>query len=121
MAVQPTVDPVPWVPVQVLTSARGQEVFVTGRLDVRVAADLRVDLHAALADGVGDLYLHLEGAELGDASGLAVLLECHRRARRMGRRLVLTSLTPRTARLLRTSRLDRVLHVTPSAGAPLPA
>jgi anti-anti-sigma factor len=106
--------------VQVVTSARGQEVLVEGRLDVRVAADLRLDLHAAIADGVGDLYLHLDNAELSDATALAVLLECHRRARREGRRLVLASLTPRTARLLRASRLDRVLHVA-SAVAPLSA
>ena len=115
MAGRHTVDPVAWVPVRIAPSARGQEVFIEGRLDVRVAADLRLDHHAAIDDGVGDLHLHLDKAELGDATALAVLLECHRRARREGRRLVLAGVTPRTARLLRASRLDRVLHLNAPA------
>ncbi len=117
MATQPTTS----VPVRVVESARGQEVFIEGRVDVRSAADLRLDLHAVIAGGSGDLFLHLGDVEIGDSTGLGVLLESHRRARREGRRLVLASITPRTARLLRAARLHRVFHVAtePAADGPL--
>ena len=111
MAAQPMSAPPFTAPVRVTTSRRGQEVVITGPVDVRVAADLRLALHAAIEDGSGDLYLHLGDAEIGDATGLGVLPECHRRARREGRRLVLASITPRTDRLLRVSRLNRVLNL----------
>ena len=111
-------QPMTTVPVRVLTSDRGQEVFLEGRVDVRSAADLRLELHAVITCGDGDLFLHLGDVEIGDATGLGVLLESHRRARREGRRLVLASITPRTARLLRAARLNRVftLAVEPHAG-----
>ncbi|HEY7989649.1 MAG TPA: STAS domain-containing protein [Lapillicoccus sp.] len=114
MALQPTAT----VPVRVVDSARGQEVVIEGRIDVRSAADLRLALHAAVDDGVGDLFLHLGDVEIGDATGLGVLLESHRRARREGRRLVLASITPRTARLLRAARLHRVFHLDVAADGP---
>jgi anti-anti-sigma factor len=119
MAMQPTTR----VPLRVLDSARGQEVFFEGRVDVRTAADLRLELHAVIACGAGDLYLHLGDVEIGDSTGLGVLLESHRRARREGRRLVLASITPRTARLLRAARLNRVFTLAveqgPGVGAPV--
>ena len=105
MARQPTAR------VHVVDSARGQEVVIEGRIDVRSAADLRLALHAAIDHGTGDLYLHLGDVEIGDATGLGVLVESHRRARRSSRRLVLASITPRTGRLLRAARLHRVLHL----------
>ncbi len=113
-----TTQPTSSVPVRVVTSGRGQEVFLDGRVDVRSAADLRLELHAVIACGDGDLFLHLGDVEIGDATGLGVLLESHRRARREGRRLVLASITPRTARLLRAARLNRVftLAAEPDVG-----
>jgi anti-anti-sigma factor len=124
MARQPTAI----AAVHVVDSARGQEVVIEGRIDVRSAADLRLALHAAIDHGTGDLYLHLGDVEIGDATGLGVLVESHRRARRSSRRLVLASITPRTGRLLRAARLHRVLHlpvptpaVPPSTVAPLTA
>ena len=119
MALQPTAT----AAVRVVDSARGQEVVIEGRIDVRSAADLRLALHAAIDGGHGDLYLHLGDVEIGDATGLGVLLESHRRARRASRRLVLASITPRTARLLRIARLHRVFHVdiAPVTVAPLTA
>jgi anti-anti-sigma factor len=98
-------------PVHVTHTGRGEEVYLAGRVDVRSAADLRLALHAAIDGGTGDLLLHLGDVEIGDSTGLGVLLESHRRARREGRRLVLASITPRTARLLRTARLHRVFHL----------
>ena len=110
-------QPMSSVPVRVLTSGRGQEVFLEGRVDVRSAADLRLELHAVIACGDGDLFLHLGDVEIGDATGLGVLLESHRRARREGRRLVLASITPRTARLLRAARLNRVFTLSSESQA----
>jgi anti-anti-sigma factor len=89
MAPKPTAT----VPVRVVDSAHGQEVVIEGRIDVRSAADLRLALRAAISEGFGDLHLHLGDVEIGDATGLGVLLESHRRARREGRRLVLASIT----------------------------
>ena len=119
MAPKPTAT----VPVRVVDSAHGQEVVIEGRIDVRSAADLRLALRAAISEGFGDLHLHLGDVEIGDATGLGVLLESHRRARREGRRLVLASITPRTARLLRAARLHRVFHLAaaPATVAPLTA
>ncbi len=103
-------QPVATAPLRVDITSRGQEVTVEGRIDVHTVADVRLALHACIADGSGDLYLHLGAAEIGDATGIGLLVETHHRARRSGRRLVLGPLTPRTERLLRAARLDRVLH-----------
>ena len=87
----------------------GQEVVVVGRLDVHTVADLRVLMHEVLEHGEGDLLVHLAGAEVGDATGLGLIVGIHHRARRLGRRLVLVDVSPRLDRLLRSSRLHRVL------------
>ena len=118
-----TVQPIATAPMYAIMTSRGQEVTVHGRIDVHTVADVRLTLHALLADGSGDLYLHLGDAEIGDATGLGVLVESHHRARRGGRRLVLGELTPRTERLLRAARLHRILHrgLEESTVAPLTA
>lgn len=82
---------------------------LTGRLDTTVAADLRLVLAAAVDGGVGDLEVHLAGVTGVDASGLAVLLGAHRRAGRLGRRLVLVDVPPVVGRVLLITRFDRVL------------
>ncbi|HET8601026.1 MAG TPA: STAS domain-containing protein [Segeticoccus sp.] len=87
----------------------GRELTVSGRLDVHTVADVRLLLHRAVDDGDGDLLLHLRHAEVGDATGLGVIVGAHNRARRAGRRLVLVDASPRLERLLRASRLSRVL------------
>ena len=81
----------------------GCEVVVRGRLDVHTVADLRARLHDVLDRGEG------AGAEVGDATGLGVIVGVHHRARQLGRRLVLVDVSPRLDRLLRASRLNRVL------------
>ena len=53
--------------------------------------------------------VQLAGAEVHDATGLGVLVGAHHRARRAGPRLVLVDVSPRLDRLLRISRLHRVL------------
>ena len=96
-------------PVCVAEIRLGQEVSVSGRLDVNTVAAVRLGLQDIMDRGVGDLLLHLADAEVHDATGLGVIVGAHHRARRAGRRLVLVDVSPRLDRLLRASRLHRVL------------
>jgi anti-anti-sigma factor len=95
------------VSVDVLTS----EVVLTGRLDVHTVHDARAAVHAALERGSGDLVVNLRDVEMLDATGLGMLVGVHRRAGRTGRRLVLRDVGPQLERLLRVSRLHRILTV----------
>jgi anti-sigma B factor antagonist len=103
--------------VHVVEIRTGQEVSVSGRLDVNSVAEVRLALHDILDRGVGDLLVHLAQAEVHDTTGLGVIVGVHHRARRVGRRLVLVDVSPRLDRLLRTSRLNRVLTRGPDSGA----
>lgn len=96
-------------PVSVTETAVGREVTICGRLDVDSVAEVRAALHEILERGAGDLLVHLAQAEVHDATGLGVIVGIHHRARRLGRRLVLVDVSPRLDRLLRASRLHRVL------------
>lgn len=92
---------------------------VEGRLDVRTAADARARLHQAVDGGTGDLVLDLGGLEFWDATGLGVIMGTHRRAGRLGRRLVLRSVPPQLQRLLVATRLHRILAVEGVVADPL--
>lgn len=94
------------------TPAPGQLLVLEGRLDVVAAADVRLALADAVAEGSGDLVLDLAGVQAVDPTGLGVLVGAHRRAGRSGRTLVLRDVSPAAARLLRRTRLDRVLRQT---------
>lgn len=95
--------------VQVETEHRDgiQSVTVAGRIDTRTTPDVRAALHRVVDSGEGTLMLDLGRCEIGDATGLGLLVEFHRRAVRTGRRLDLVAIDPRTRRLLRAIRLDR--------------
>ena len=93
----------------------GLLLVLEGRLDVSAAADARLALAAALDEGTGELVLDLAACAGVDATGLGVLLGAHRRAGRAGRTLVLRDAPAPLARLLRRTRLDRVLHQAASA------
>jgi anti-anti-sigma factor len=86
---------------------------------------VRLLLHEIIDTGCGDVLMRLADAEIGDATGLGVLVEAYNRARRAGRRLAVVDMTERTERLLRVSRLDRSLvrgpRGIPSTVAPLTA
>ena len=97
------------LPVKVRPMQSGQEVAITGRIDVHTVPDVRLLLHEIIDTGCGDVFMHLGQAEIGDATGLGVLVEAYNRARRAGRRLAVVDMTERTGRLLRASRLDRAL------------
>ena len=112
-----TASAVGWQPVRVVEIDFGQEASVAGRLDVHTVADVRLALHDILDRGTGDLLIHLAEAEVHDATGLGVIVGVHHRARRMGRRLVLANVSPRLDRLLRSTRLHRVLTRGPDERA----
>lgn len=88
----------------------GTVLTLTGRLDVHAAADMRLEIAAAVDAGTGELVLDLAGLESVDATGLGVLVGAHRRAQRAGRTLVLADVPDPVGRLLFLTRLDKVLH-----------
>jgi anti-anti-sigma factor len=99
---------------QVEVMQRGVEVVLSGRLDARSAPVARALLHDVVDGGTGDLLLHVGELEIWDGGGLGVLVGAHRRARQAGRRLVLLDVAPRQLRLLRATRLHRLLTVEPA-------
>ena len=96
----------------------GQRVRLRGRLDVHTVADVRAELRVAVVHGTGELVVDLSGVEMGDTTGLGVLLGVHRRAVRAGRTLVLVGVSPGLQRLLVATRLARVLHVRTEESVP---
>jgi anti-anti-sigma factor len=88
----------------------GAVVALAGRFDVSGAAVAREALHAAVDAGEGRLVVDLAAVELLDAIGLGVLVGTHRRARLAGRHLVLLDATPRVARILSLTRVDRIIR-----------
>jgi anti-sigma B factor antagonist len=91
----------------------GAEVDLVGRLDSRTASSLRELLQQYVDEGEGDLLLHIGSLEIWDSAGLGVLVGAHRRARRAGRRIVLTEVPPRHLRLLKATKLHRLFVVEP--------
>ncbi|HEU5035070.1 MAG TPA: STAS domain-containing protein [Mycobacteriales bacterium] len=89
----------------------GAALALSGRLGAATVADVRAALGAAIDAGVDDLLVDLHEVELVDATGLGVLVGAHRRADRVGRRLVLQRVPARIERLLLATRLHRVLTV----------
>lgn len=90
----------------------GAELSVTGELNVHTVADVRMALGRAIDGGVGDLVIHLGEAEIGDATGLGVIVGAHHRAQRAGRRLVLADASMRLERLMRATGLHRVIPLS---------
>lgn len=91
-------------------------VALSGRLDVRAAADARLLLADAVDTGDGELVVDLAALEAVDATGLGVLVGAHRRAQRAGRTLVLADPPPAVDRLLMLTRLDKVLQTRRTPG-----
>lgn len=87
----------------------GAELHLRGRLDVATASAVRETLRRAVDGGTGDLLVHLDAIEVMDAAGLGVLVGAHRRSRLADRRLVLLGVPLRLERLIRHTRLHRVL------------
>lgn len=95
----------------IMTDGDGQAVRIVGRIDTRTSTAVRTALHDALEAGEGELLVHLAEAEVWDAIGLGVIVGAHHYAERYGRRLVLADVSPRLHRLIRRTRLSRLLTV----------
>jgi len=91
------------------TAQDGSRLVLSGRLDVHVAADVRLALAQAVDSGTGEIVVDLMDLESVDVTGLGVLVGAHRRAQRAGRTLVLSDVPDVVARLLFLTRLDKVL------------
>jgi anti-anti-sigma factor len=94
--------------------AHGQTARLSGRVDVRSVGELRSRLHSAIDIGTGRLRVDVAGLELVDHAGLGVLFGAARRARSVGRSMVLVNVPPALSKLLSSHRLDTVLQVEES-------
>ena len=97
----------------------GYELALSGRLDVSSVEDVRAALHRPSTRATGDLVVDLLRVELVDATGLG------RAARRRtagpssrAGRLVLRDAQPAVLRILRVTRLHRVLTLEPAVVGP---
>lgn len=94
----------------------GCHVTLRGRLDRRSAADVRLVLRRLIADGTSVLHVDLAEVVIGDSTGLGVLVEALRHARRARRPMRVVAADDRTHRLMRRARLGHLL-VTADADA----
>ena len=101
--------------VDVFSEPDGSAVRLVGRLDVHTVADVRAALQQAIDSGTGALVVDVRETDVYDATGLGVLMGMHRRALRADRTLVLRNVPERLGRLLRATRLDRVLYIEAAA------
>jgi len=85
-------------------------VVLSGRVDASTVATLRETLHAAVDRSQSCLVVDVAGVDTIDATGLGMLIGTQRRANSSGRELVLRGVPVRLARLLKVTRLDRVLR-----------
>jgi anti-sigma B factor antagonist len=93
----------------VVYSGRASVVAVEGPMDLYAAPELKAMLAVQLADHAGRLVLDLTATTFVDSTGLAVLVAAHRRAERLGGRLVVVNVDDEIARLLTITGLDTIL------------
>lgn len=86
----------------------GLVVRLSGVIDVHTATDLRITLHQIIDADTGPLLLDLSDAVVSDTTGLGLLVECHRRGRRLGREMHLMAPDERCERMLRRLHLGRL-------------
>ncbi len=92
-------------------------VAVSGTVDLYTARELRDMLNEAVPQADGRVVLDLSATTFFDSTGLAALIHAHRRAERIGGRLVVVNHDPEIARLLRVTGLDTLLSLTGDRGA----
>ncbi|MEX5631352.1 STAS domain-containing protein [Parafrankia sp. FMc2] len=114
-------DRVRAVDAELAESGGSQTLRIVGTVDVRSVGELRTLLHAAIDTGRGPLHVNVGGLELTDHAGVGVLLGGARRARSIGRSLVLLDVSAGLWPLLAVDRLGRLLRVRPAADAGGPA
>ncbi len=91
-------------------------VALTGRLDASSVGDVRASLYRAIDQSSAPVVIDLSAVHTIDATGLGMLIGAQRRADAAGRSVVLRGVPARVTRLLRATRLDRVLRVEAPAG-----
>jgi anti-sigma B factor antagonist len=93
-------------------------LHLTGRLDGSSVGEARERLHAAIGASGGDLILDVSDVEWLDVTGLAVIVDAHRRLRQQDRRIVLRGCSPRVRRALAVTRLSRIMAIERAEAAP---
>ncbi len=84
-------------------------VTLRGRIDRTSAADVRLALRRTIGDGTSALHVDLAGVVIGDSTGIGVLVEALRHARRARRPMRVVAADDRTRRLMRRARLGHLL------------
>lgn len=95
-------------------ATNGNTLTLTGSLDVRCTAELRVAVYLLLEGQLGDVRVDIAGVESVDLTTLKMLAVANRFAERQGRRVVLTGGSPGVRRLLHLSHLRWMLPVEPA-------
>lgn len=98
----------------VIEVSRGHELAISGELNVNTISQAREALAAAIRNGDGELRLQMADAEVADAAGLGVLVAAHERAKTAGRCIVFRDVSQRLDRVIRATKLSRVLIWTPA-------
>ena len=95
---------------------RQADVSLPVRVDVTTSSDVRYALQVAIdAEPTGDLVVDASAVDMVDVAGLGVLVSAHRRARQLGRRMILCDAQPRIVRLFAVTRLHRVIQLDSSS------
>ena len=89
-------------------------VHLSGELDIATAPELSECLEGASRRGAALVVLDLADLEFCDSSGLAQIVEWHRRGARQGFSLLLHAPTPSVTRLLELTSLNQLLNVEAS-------
>jgi anti-anti-sigma factor len=98
---------------------QGNTLELSGALDVRRTAELRVTLYTLLGKVPGDVVVDIDRVETIDLTTLKMIAVANRFAERQGRRVVLRGGTPGVRRLLHLSHLRWRIAVEPSAQSPV--
>lgn len=99
----------PWS-IEVSAVDGGTRLTLRGELDAATAVELGQHVSASPA---GDVQVDLAGVTFMDSSGLAAILESHRRLAAQGRRLVLTQTSTAVQRVLELSGVSAHLDLGP--------
>jgi anti-anti-sigma factor len=94
---------------------------LAGELDIATTPALRERLFSVLGLAVRLLIIDLSGVSFCDAGALAMLIGTQRRARWRGITVLLAAPSPRAARLLRITGLDRSFTICATLDEALPA
>jgi anti-sigma B factor antagonist len=81
--------------------------------DPEFSASVVRDGSAPIIEHGGRVVLDLTATTFVDSTGLAVLVAAHRRAERLGGRVVVVNVDPEIARLLKITGLDTILATAP--------